>query len=82
MARRQPEVTLQQAATDMSRLTFAIRALYPEQVRKRAFRADVIIGATPLQEHLTGEVRPALLMLTGAVVLVLLIASANIANTR
>jgi predicted permease len=80
LARRKADVTPQQTATEMNRLTFAIRALYPKEFRKRGFRNDLVIGATPLQEHLTGEVRPALLVLTGAVGLVLLIACANIAN--
>ena len=80
VARRKPEVTPVQAATEMSRLTFAVRALYPEDLRKRAFRTDVTIEAIPLQDHLTGQLRPALLILTGAVALVLLIACANIAN--
>jgi putative ABC transport system permease protein len=80
LARRKPEVTPLQATTEMSRLTFAIRALYPRQFRKNAFRNDLEIGAAPLQEHLTGQLRPALLVLTGAVALVLLIACANIAN--
>ena len=80
VARRKPGVTPGQAATEMNRLTFAIRALYPKEFRKNAFRNDLVIGATPLQEHLTGQLRPALLMLIGAVGLVLLIACANIAN--
>ncbi len=80
IARRKPGVTPGQAATEMNRLTYAIRSLYPKEFRKNAFRSDLVIGATPLQEHITGQVRPALLMLVGAVGLVLLIACANIAN--
>jgi putative ABC transport system permease protein len=80
LARRKPGVTPTEAATEIKRLTFAIRGLYPNEMRKRGFRADLLIGATPLQEHLTGPLRPTLLVLTGAVALVLLIACANIAN--
>lgn len=80
IGRRKPGVTPIEAATEMKRLTFAVRAAYPEQFRKRGFRQDLTISAAPLQEHLTGPVRPALLVLTGAVGLVLLIACANIAN--
>ena len=37
-------------------------------IRKHAFRNDLVIGATPLQEHLTGQVRPALVMLPAPLV--------------
>jgi putative ABC transport system permease protein len=80
IARRKPEVTALEAAAEMNRLTFAVRAAYPKQFRQTAFRTNLIISALPLQEHLTGQLRPALLVLTGAVGLVLLIACANIAN--
>jgi putative ABC transport system permease protein len=80
VARRKPEVTPLETATEMNRLTFAIRALYPKEFRKVGFRADITIAAAPLQEHLTGQVRPALLILTGTVGLVLLIACVNLAN--
>jgi predicted permease len=80
LARRKPEVTPQQTATEMNRLTYAIRALYPKEFRKAGFRNDLVIAAAPLQEHLTGKVRPALLILTGTVGLVLLIACVNLAN--
>lgn len=80
VARRRPHVTLQQAETEMQRLTFAIRADYPKIFASRGFRSDLTIGATPLQQHLTGQLRPALMMLSGAIGLVLLIACVNLAN--
>jgi len=80
LARRKPGVTPLAAATEMNRLSYTIQALYPKEMRKRGFRADLVIGNTLLQEHLTGPLRPALLILTGTVALVLLIACANIAN--
>jgi predicted permease len=80
LALRKPEVTPQQAATEMNRLSYTIRALYPSEMRKRGFRANLTLAALPLQAHLTGELRPALLVLSGAVALVLLIACVNIAN--
>ena len=80
IARRKPSITPQEANVELKRLTFAVRAAYPEQLRTRGFRQDLNIAATPVHEHLTGPLRPALLAFTGAVVLVLLIACANIAN--
>jgi putative ABC transport system permease protein len=80
LARRKPDVTPQQTATEMDRLAFEIRALYPKEFRKTGFRTDLSIAAAPLQAHLAGDVRPALLILTGTVALVLLITCANLAN--
>jgi len=80
LARRKPGVTPQQTEAEMNRLTFAIRNEYPQVFRQRGFRNDLVIAATPLQQHLTGPLRPALLILSGAVGLVLLIACVNLAN--
>ena len=80
VARRKGDVTPATAATEMRRLTFAIRGMYPQEFRKYGFRTDEVIAATPLQTQVTGEVRPAILILVGAAGLVLLIACANIAN--
>jgi predicted permease len=63
----------------MNRLTRAVRAEYPKEVNG-AFLAHMKITATPLQRRMTGDLRPALLVLTGAVSLVLLIACVNLAN--
>jgi putative ABC transport system permease protein len=80
LARQKPGATPQQVRTEMNRLTFAIRSEYPQQFRQRGFRSDLLIGAIPLQQQLTGQVRPTLLVLTGAVLLLLLIACVNLAN--
>jgi predicted permease len=80
LARRKPDVTPLQAETEMNRLTFAIREEYPKELRQRGFRTDLVIRNVPLQQHLTGNLRPALLVLTGAVGMVLLIACGNLAN--
>jgi putative ABC transport system permease protein len=80
LARRKPDVTPVAASTEMKRLSLAIRALYPQEMRKNGFRSDLVIDATPLQNYLAGPVRSSLIVLTGSVALVLLIACANIAN--
>ncbi len=80
VARRKADVNPRQLASEMSRLSFVIRAEYPQEFRQRGFRNDLVIGAVPLQEQLTGQLRPAVLVLTGAVSLVLLIACVNVAN--
>jgi hypothetical protein len=58
VARRKPGVTPLEAATEMNHLTFLIRAEYTKEFRKTGFRSDLTIAAAPLQEHLTGQVRP------------------------
>ena len=80
LARRRPGVTPRQVETEMDRLTSAVRSEYSQQFQKTGFRTDLVIDAIPLQEHLTGQLRPALLVLTAAAAVVLLIASVNLAN--
>jgi len=78
LARRKLRVPLEDVATDLNRLTYLIRADY--KVFPTKFRWDVVISANPLQQHLTGPLRPSLLALGGAAGLVLLIACVNLAN--
>src|SRR5579871_114659 len=80
VARLKPGVSKQQIETEMNRLGFVVRAAYPKVYESRGFRTDLVLGASPLQEYITGPLRPALLVLTGAVGLVLLIACVNLAN--
>jgi predicted permease len=67
-------VTLAQAQAEMSAMDHRLTELYPDS---ETDRRTVLL---PLQESVTGSVRPALLVLFGAVGFVLLIACANFAG--
>jgi len=74
IGRLQPGVDVRAAQAEISAISTRLEQLYPED--------DKGWGATirPLREQLVGDVRPALLVLLGAVAFVLLIACANVAN--
>ena len=78
LARRKVGVSTKEVDADLNRLTYLIRAEY--KVFPTRFRWDLVIAAKPLHQHLTGELRPALMVLSGAAGLVLLIACVNLAN--
>ena len=72
IARIRPGVTETALDTELSRLAHDIRAEYAEEFRSR-FLHGFVIQAGSLQRRIAGDLRPALLVLTGAVLLVLLI---------
>jgi len=72
--RLKPGVTLSQAQADMITIDRQLAEQYPDNERDR----ETLL--VPLHQWLTGDVRPALLVLFGAVGLVLLIACANFAG--
>ena len=77
LARLKPGVTIQIAQTDLDALS---QALTGEDALAYPATAGWALRAIPLQEDLTGHLRPALLVLLIVVGVVLLIACVNIAN--
>jgi putative ABC transport system permease protein len=74
IARLKRGVTLEQAQSQMNIISQHLEQLYPAD--DKGWGAAVL----SMREDLIGDVRPALLMMLGAVAFVLLIACANVAN--
>jgi putative ABC transport system permease protein len=74
VGRLKPGVSLKQARAMTAEVARRLEARYPD-VRK-----DLTAGVEPIESRYTGDIRPALLVLLGAVAFVLLIACANVSN--
>ena len=75
--RLKPGVTVAQANADVSTIAAGLKVAYPKSYPENA---GFTSAATPLQQELTKDARPTLLLLLGAAAFVLLIACANVAN--
>jgi putative ABC transport system permease protein len=73
-ARLKPGVSVEQAQVELNAIAQRLKPLYP------ASKKDWGVTVVPLHEEITGQIKPTLLLLLGAVALVLLIACANVAN--
>jgi predicted permease len=77
LARLQPGVNVAMAQAQLDSLSTAMRRQYPDAYPENNGWA---LRVNPLQQDLTGNVRPALLVLLAVVGFVLLIACVNVAN--
>jgi len=77
LARTKPGVTLNQAASQMNAIALNLQQQYPEAYpRDSQFRLRIV----PFHEYVVQALKPSLIILFSASVLVLLIACVNIAN--
>src|SRR5918999_1300218 len=74
VAKLRPGVTIEQAQAELDSIAERLAQQYPRA------NSDQMIQLVSLRDHLAGDLRPSIGLLSGAVVLLLLIAMANTAN--
>ena len=78
LARMRPGTTTDQMRTDLETISARFRTAFADRYTSTTF--SWALDATPLREAMTGDVRRPLLVVMGAVVLLMLIACANVAH--
>ena len=74
VGRMKPQITVEQARAEVKTIAAQLAERYPNLNAKQSMTLE------PLHEAVVGDMRPALMLLVGAVAFVLLIACANVAN--
>jgi len=74
VARLKPQASVEEARTEVKQIAARLAEEHPDSNARNSMTLE------PLQEVFVGDLRPALLILLGAVLCVLLIACANVAN--
>lgn len=80
IARAAPAATVAGIDRELARLTPVVIHEYPQTYKEQRFLDTLRFFAQPLQQRLTGDMRPALLVFSGAVGLMLLIVCFTVAN--
>ena len=78
LARRRESVSLERAWLDLETISARFRSSFPDRYDQATVKWK--LAATPLREEMIGDVRRPLLIVLGAVLLLMLIACANVAH--
>jgi predicted permease len=78
LARRKPDVSFDQALVDLGTISARFRSAFPDRYAQTAVPWG--LAARPLRDEMIGDVRRPLLVVLGAVLLLMLIACANVTH--
>ena len=78
LARLRPGTSMDEARTDLQTISARFRSSFPDRYNQAT--TSWALDAIPLQEQMVGDVRRPLLVVLGAVLLLMLIACANVAH--
>ena len=78
LARRKPDVSLDQALVDLGTISARFRSAFPDRYAQAAEPWGLV--ARPLRDEMVGDVRRPLIVVLGAVLLLMLIACANVTH--